>query len=644
LGVAQQHSSDGGGVVAVSVSGSACVLRGPALALGQALEFLAAADRPAQRVEIEAVLFEVQGSDDWRVGLSAQVGNNQSPTNGVAARGAAVSDVTTLANSVVGGYAAVVTRSAHVVLQAVQSLTSVRVLSQPTVGVDVGQEAVLQVGDQVPTVTQETAATVNAGSSSQVVYRNVGVILRVQPELVDGGLVRIRLAQEVSQASETTTSAIDSPTISTRSVQTVVTLPVGQTALIGGMCAATRTVARTGLPGLASLPVIGALMGVDDDGGQADELVLLLTPRVVDERAELARIRAVVERIGGPRSMISCLFGKPGSGKSFEAVAYHLLPALQRGRLVITNLPVNLDQLAEDLPDAIDLVQRVEGVFVFEGEGERRKQVSRKRPFADIGDYASEWKHPELGVGPLYIIDECHFCYPLAGASEEEKRFLRDVSEWYSMHRHRNIDVVLVTQHYGKVYKHVRDMVEVWIGLRNNRNLGLSWSYRRFAGDDPRGIHKEGRGEVRKYNKRIFSYYQSYTLGGKGKELGPQDVKPIWRHPVFWLLGFGVAVIAGLIATGHFHPLAPLYGGSSAASSLRPAAVVPAVVQPLKVEMPKVEAVVVGRIGALVLIKVGDKTRSLDAWRSEGVTVLGEPGRCPWGMVLKAGPASGRCS
>ena len=34
---------------------------------------------------------------------------------------------------------------------------------------------------------------------------------------------------------------------------------------------------------------------------------------------------------------------------------------------------------------------------------------------------------------------------------------------------------------------------------------------------------------MRHYNKRIFAYYQSYTLGGKGKELGPTDVKPIWR-------------------------------------------------------------------------------------------------------------------
>ena len=43
-------------------------------------------------------------------------------------------------------------------------------------------------------------------------------------------------------------------------------------------------------------------MGLDEDAGQGDELVLLLTPRVVDERAELARVRAATERIGGPAS------------------------------------------------------------------------------------------------------------------------------------------------------------------------------------------------------------------------------------------------------------------------------------------------------------------------------------------------------
>ena len=59
---------------------------------------------------------------------------------------------------------------------------------------------------------------------------------------------------------------------------------------------------------------------------------------------------------------------------------------------------------------------------------------------------------------------------------------------------------------------------------------------------------------------------------------------------------------------------------------------------------PVLDAAVVGRIGAVVLLKIGDKVRSAEAWRSEGATIIGDPGRCPWAVMLKSGgAATGRC-
>jgi len=297
LGTAQQRVVEGGGVVAVTAGGSACVVRGPPQLVGQALELLGAADRPAQRVEIEAALFEVHSGDNWRAGLRAQW-HRQGDNGGVVARGSDVVPLGDLAGTV-GGYGSVISGAAHAVLELVEQVSEVRVLSQPTVGVDVGREAVLSVGDQVPTVVQQISATTSGGASQQIQYRDVGVILRVVPESVDGGLIRLRIVQEVSDAQRTTSSDLDTPTISKRSVDTTVTVPIGHTALVGGLYRGGHNVAREGLPVLARIPFLGGLFGVDDERSESRELVLLATPRVVDEREEVARVRAAVERIGG---------------------------------------------------------------------------------------------------------------------------------------------------------------------------------------------------------------------------------------------------------------------------------------------------------------------------------------------------------
>jgi zona occludens toxin len=161
--------------------------------------------------------------------------------------------------------------------------------------------------------------------------------------------------------------------------------------------------------------------------------------------------------------VIYCYFGVPGSRKSYEVVRYQVLGALRMGRQVVTNLPINLDALAEDFPDYVDLVKIIPNVDEF---------GAHRQAFTSMIDFITDWKHQICGMGPLTCIDECHFCFTLSEAGAEEKTFLREVSRWFSVHRHENVNVVLVTQHYGKIFKDIRDLVEVWVGLRNNRNLG----------------------------------------------------------------------------------------------------------------------------------------------------------------------------
>ena len=105
--------------------------------------------------------------------------------------------------------------NAKVVLDALESVTNVNVISSPKLMVLDNQSARLQVGDQVPVATRSAVSTDNPNAPivNTVEMVDTGVILEVTPTVNADGLVSLRVAQEVSDATTTQTSKIDSPTI-----------------------------------------------------------------------------------------------------------------------------------------------------------------------------------------------------------------------------------------------------------------------------------------------------------------------------------------------------------------------------------------------------------------------------------------------
>ena len=241
--------------------------------------------------------------------------------------------------------------------------------------------------------------------------------------------------------------------------------------------------------------------------------------------------------------MINLLLGQPGGGKSYEAVAFHILPALAQGRKVITNMPLDLEHIC-----SIDTSYRAL-ISLRQNDVEIQKEVSRwnlfhrsfdthtvnqvARPFATMLDYADPWRHPETGAGPLYVIDECHKALP-RGKTDQL------VEEWFAEHRHEFADVLLITQSYGKISAAIVDLVQVCYRVKKATAFGTNKSYIRKVLDGVRGeVVNES---IRTYNPTFFRFYKSHTRSDSaGKELAASDIKPIWMRWPF--LGAAVCLV-----------------------------------------------------------------------------------------------------
>ncbi len=260
-------------------------------------EALTSLDVPARQVMIEAVFAEITLNDTLRYGLNWSFDTDEGTIAfSEADSGGIASDFP--------GFSALYTGSsdARVVLNAIQSFTDVKVLSSPKILVLNNQTATLQIGDQVPIVTQQWQGTVTGDAPliNTVELRDTGVMLDVTPRINESGVVIIDVSQEVSDVVETVSSGIDSPTIQQRQIQTTVVVSEGNTIALGGLIRETASRGNSGVPLLKDIPGLGNLFRSNTRSDRRTELMVLLTPYVMRSAAETrATIRQFLDEFEG---------------------------------------------------------------------------------------------------------------------------------------------------------------------------------------------------------------------------------------------------------------------------------------------------------------------------------------------------------
>ncbi|OAG28217.1 type II secretion system secretin GspD [Thermodesulfatator autotrophicus] len=164
-----------------------------------------------------------------------------------------------------------------------QSVSQINILSNPVILATDNKEARIQIGQEVPIITQQitnTSAT-EPNITSTVQYRDTGIILSVKPTINSSGLVKLDIVQEISSAQKNYLGLENTPLISKRKIETSLVVKNNQTVILGGLIDNRQEVAETGIPVFKDLPFLGHLFKWQKKTRDRTELLIAITPRVV---------------------------------------------------------------------------------------------------------------------------------------------------------------------------------------------------------------------------------------------------------------------------------------------------------------------------------------------------------------------------
>ena len=270
--------------------------------IGQVLTNL---DRPKPQVLIKVVFLEVTLNDASDIGIDATYGKSFGGSSGtnntfLGTNFFGMPAPTSTFGSANGIYQ-ILGQDYTVTLHAIAQAGKSKILSRPSILARNNQPATITVGQEVPLITGTTYDSLG-NSHNAYTYTSVGVILKVTPFITEDGLVEMIVSPQISQldpgpgitisAGVTAASIVTAPIIDIRSADTVAVTPDGQTVVIGGLMQTTKTETTTKIPFVGDIPLLGNLFKRTQKSDAKTELIIFLTPHIVQAPTELAALSA----------------------------------------------------------------------------------------------------------------------------------------------------------------------------------------------------------------------------------------------------------------------------------------------------------------------------------------------------------------
>ncbi|RMG58583.1 MAG: type II secretion system protein GspD [Deltaproteobacteria bacterium] len=180
------------------------------------------------------------------------------------------------------------------ILRAAQVASNVHVLATPHLLTMDNEEAEIVVGENVPFIVSQQRDTTNlANIINQVERQDVGITLKIKPQIHESNYVKLDIYQEASAVKEGT-GVLDpnlvGPTTTKRSAKTNVIVKTGQTVVLGGLMQERKVKKVSKVPLLGDIPLLGRLFRFESTNSQKTNLLIFLTPHIIKDTGELQGI------------------------------------------------------------------------------------------------------------------------------------------------------------------------------------------------------------------------------------------------------------------------------------------------------------------------------------------------------------------
>jgi general secretion pathway protein D len=178
------------------------------------------------------------------------------------------------------------------VLTALGTLGKTNILASPQVMVLDNEKAEIKVGNKISVQTaQQTGVATSGGVVNSYAYLETGILLGVTPRINSGGLVTLEVNQEVSEPGQIPAGSTNpNPDVLTRTAKTSVAVASGESIVLGGLIREKKTYSSSGLPLISKIPVIGALFGTQSQFIDRTELLLVITPKIVNDPSQARQV------------------------------------------------------------------------------------------------------------------------------------------------------------------------------------------------------------------------------------------------------------------------------------------------------------------------------------------------------------------
>ena len=235
-------------------------------------------DRPRQQVVLSSIIAEVRLNDSLEYGVEYFLRAFDIDGLGIMELAGGTSDLIT---GVPSASAFFTGADGFAIIKALETVSEVNVLAQPQLTAMDGEQARILVGGRTP-VPEGNIDTTTGGLRNDITYEDVGIELTIEAKINESGDVTLNIRQSINDVVGQSDLG---PEFTTREIETNVTVPHGRTLLLGGIIEIGKTINERKIPFLADIPGVGAAFKSVVDQQERNELVLAVTPTIVNSPA-----------------------------------------------------------------------------------------------------------------------------------------------------------------------------------------------------------------------------------------------------------------------------------------------------------------------------------------------------------------------